>query len=70
MDSSATAREGVMATVVLEPQNTEYKVHQALLIDVSEYFKKALTGPWTEAEERTVKIKDIDSDTCKHLQRF
>jgi len=45
MESSATAREGVMATVVLEPQNTEYKVHQALFIDVSEYFKKLLLDP-------------------------
>ena len=64
----AAAREGAMATVVLEPQNTEYTIHRALLIDKSEFFKKALEGPWKEAEERTVKIKDVDSDTCKHLR--
>jgi hypothetical protein len=70
MDCSAAAREGFMATVVLEPQNTEYKVHKALLIDTSDYFKKALEGPWKEAEEQTVIVKDVESDTCKHLQVF
>ena len=70
MDCSAAAREGVMATVILEPQNTEYKIHKSLLIDTSAYFKKALEGPWKEAEERTVKVKDVDSDTCRHPQRF
>jgi hypothetical protein len=68
MNCSAAAREGVMATVVLEPQNIEYKIHRTLLINTSEYFEKALTGPWKEAEERTVRIKDVGSDTCKHLQ--
>ncbi|KAF9693739.1 hypothetical protein EKO04_008149 [Ascochyta lentis] len=60
---STAAREGAMVTVVLEPYATEYKVYKALLVEHSEYFRKALTGPWKEAEDRVFRIADVKSHT-------
>lgn len=42
-------REGTMVTVILKPQDTKHEVHGARLIAASDYFKKALTGPWIDA---------------------
>ena len=53
-----------MVTIILEPKGTEYKVHKELLASASKYFHNALTGPWVEAEERIVRIKDVDDDAC------
>lgn len=53
-----------MVTIVLEPKGNEYKVHKELLASAFKYFHNALTGPWVEAEERTLKIEDVDDDAC------
>ncbi|KAJ4378226.1 hypothetical protein N0V86_005926 [Didymella sp. IMI 355093] len=38
-------------------------VHEALLVQYSEYFKRALNGRWKETEDRVVRLDDVDSDT-------
>lgn len=53
-----------MVTIIMEPKGTEYKVHKELLASASKYFRNALTGPWVEAEERSIKIEDVDDDAC------
>jgi hypothetical protein len=63
-DSRVAVREGTMVTIILEPKGTEYKVHKELLASVSKYFHNALTGPWVKAEERIVRIEDVDDDAC------
>ncbi|KAJ4361298.1 hypothetical protein N0V95_002000 [Ascochyta clinopodiicola] len=60
---STAAREGAWVTVILETDSTVYKVYKALLVEHSEYFKKALTGPWKEAEDRVVRLEDVESHT-------
>jgi hypothetical protein len=47
------------------PGRTQYSVHPGLLAQHSEYFKRALYGPWKEAEERVIKLDDVDCQTCK-----
>lgn len=62
---SMAAREGTTVTVTLEPQNSKHKVHEALLIESSDYFKKALTGPWKKAEKDTIRLTDVETGVCK-----
>jgi hypothetical protein len=53
-----------MVTIILVPKDTEYKVHKELLASASIYFHNALHGPWVEADERIVKLEDVDDDAC------
>jgi hypothetical protein len=46
----------------------KYYVHRALLVHHSEYFRKALQGPWREAEEGVVRLKDVDYKACKYAK--
>ncbi|KAF1358358.1 hypothetical protein EJ07DRAFT_125033, partial [Lizonia empirigonia] len=39
----------------------KYHLHWALLIQHSDYFKKALNGPWTEAQEGVIHLDDVES---------
>ncbi|KAF2127078.1 hypothetical protein P153DRAFT_398448 [Dothidotthia symphoricarpi CBS 119687] len=48
--------------VEVGPDLTKFYVHRAILIKHSEYFKKALNGPWKEAEEGVVRLRDVDCD--------
>ncbi|KAF2998150.1 hypothetical protein E8E13_002140 [Curvularia kusanoi] len=43
--------------------HTQYSVHPSLLAKHSEYFKRALNGPWNEAESRVIKLDDVDCET-------
>ncbi|KAH7389337.1 hypothetical protein DE146DRAFT_680219 [Phaeosphaeria sp. MPI-PUGE-AT-0046c] len=59
MDSttkSACAEEPV--TLIIDPDHTKRYIHKALLIHHSEYFRKALNGPWKEAAEGIVRLED------------
>ena len=42
------------------PQRQQYHVHKALITHHSEYFHKALNGPWKEAEDKTVVLDHVD----------
>lgn len=47
------------------PEGREYFVHPGLLVCHSEYFARALTGNWKEAEENAISLYDVDCETCK-----
>jgi hypothetical protein len=51
--------------VVVEIANgVKHHLHRALLIQQSEYFKKAFNGPWKEAQEGIVRLEDVESGPC------
>jgi hypothetical protein len=51
-------------------ERVKHYVHKALLEEHSEYFKKALNGPWKEAEDKVVCLDDVDCCTCKSGPRI
>ena len=51
--------------VELGPDRTQYSVHPSLLAYYSKYFRRALIGPWKEAEDHVIKLHDVDCKTCK-----
>jgi hypothetical protein len=55
-------REGPKGVVILEvgPNRTKFHVHRSFLIHYSEYFRKALTGPWKEAEDQSIPLHDVE----------
>jgi len=48
--------------VEVGPEGLKYHVQAAFLTHYSEYFSKALNGPWKEAEDKVVRLVDIDPD--------
>lgn len=58
-----------MVVVQIGPAKVKYDVHKALILYHSEYFAKALTGPWVEAEQRVVSLDEVDVDECKQPRR-
>ncbi|KAF2704127.1 hypothetical protein K504DRAFT_538138 [Pleomassaria siparia CBS 279.74] len=48
----------------------EFFIHQGLLCDRSEFFKKALSGAWKEAEERKVVLPEDDAATFALYQQL
>lgn len=51
--------------VEVGPDRIQYSVHPSLLTYHSEYFRRALNGSWKEAEDRIIKLDDVDCRTCK-----
>ncbi|OAK96047.1 hypothetical protein IQ06DRAFT_309608 [Phaeosphaeriaceae sp. SRC1lsM3a] len=58
--ASTFTREGGMAVVKIGAESTVYHIHKVLLVEHSEYFQKALNGPWKTAQEDMVELKDVD----------
>lgn len=54
------ALEGVVV-VEFGPEKRAYYIHKALLIHHSDFFRKALLGPWRESEEGIVKLHDVET---------
>ena len=52
------------------PDRVKYYIHEALLVEHSEYFQKALNGPWMEAKEKAVCLDDVDCNTCEFEHSF
>jgi hypothetical protein len=52
-------------TIEVGHEKTQYFVHPSILAYHSEYFKRALNGPWKEADERLIKLDDVECETCK-----
>lgn len=48
-------------TLIIGPDHEKRYIHKALLVHHSEYFRKALSGPWKEAEEGIVRLEDVSS---------
>jgi len=42
--------------VLVGPSETSFIVHKHLLVKSSEYFAKAISGPWIEAQSGTIKL--------------
>ncbi|KAH6639800.1 hypothetical protein C7974DRAFT_139048 [Boeremia exigua] len=51
-----------MVLVQVGPDKITHHVHKTLLVYHSEYFAKALNGPWAEAVHRVVTIEDVETD--------
>ncbi|KAI4652306.1 hypothetical protein J4E93_002505 [Alternaria ventricosa] len=60
---SEAAQEPVFVIVEVGDTKTRYHVHRSLLVEHSEYFKKALHGPWKEAQDGVVTLEDVESST-------
>lgn len=48
----------ISVVVGKEQETEEFGVHEALIRSSSPFFEKALTGPWTEASQRLVKLPE------------
>ncbi|KAF2441878.1 hypothetical protein P171DRAFT_81669 [Karstenula rhodostoma CBS 690.94] len=57
---SATVRSGGIVIVEVGPKRAIYPLHKAMLAQHSEYFARALNGPWAEAEDRKVVLEDVE----------
>jgi hypothetical protein len=54
-----------MVVVEIGEIGRKYHIPKALLTEHSEFFKKALNGPWTESQEGVVRIDDISWSICQ-----
>lgn len=55
---SSAATQGIVAIVVGDDASkVAFHVYKTLLMEHSEYFRKALRGPWKEAKEQSVVLK-------------
>jgi hypothetical protein len=61
---STVVGEGVVVLKV-GPDQKQYHIHKALLVHHSEYFRKALNGPWKKATERVIKLEDVEPEVGK-----
>ncbi|KAI2485654.1 BTB domain containing protein [Pyrenophora tritici-repentis] len=62
MRASTAARSSALVIVEVGAEKTKYTVHRSFLTEHSEYFRKALTGSWKEAQEGVVTLEDVDCD--------
>ncbi|KAI4630527.1 hypothetical protein J4E80_001465 [Alternaria sp. BMP 0032] len=60
---SEAAQEPVFVIVEVGDTKTKYHIHRSLLVEHSDYFKKASNGPWKEAQEGVVKLEDVECST-------
>jgi hypothetical protein len=50
-----------MVNVKIGPEHATYRIHKALLVHHSDYFRNALCGSWKEAEEGQVVLNDLET---------
>jgi hypothetical protein len=65
LTTSREAARGGLVTIAVGPESVKYVVHRAVITEESEYFKKALKGPWKEAEQGIVRLEDVEPKICK-----
>ncbi|KAH6875908.1 hypothetical protein BKA58DRAFT_454988 [Alternaria rosae] len=63
--ASKAAQDPIFAIVEAGDTKTRYHVHRWLLVQNSEYFKKALSGLWKEAQDGVVTLEDVECSTCE-----
>ncbi|KAF2035581.1 hypothetical protein EK21DRAFT_84622 [Setomelanomma holmii] len=51
-----------LVTVEIGPDLKQFYIHKALLVRHSEYFAKALPGPWIEAQENVITLDNVGED--------
>ncbi|KAF5710938.1 kelch 8 [Fusarium mundagurra] len=59
-----------LSDVVIRCQGQEFAAHSLVLFCHSDYFKKQLTGPWKESENKTIEIKDFGANIVEAMLRF
>ncbi|KAF5974689.1 kelch 8 [Fusarium coicis] len=59
-----------LSDVVIRCDGQEFSVHSLVLFCHSDYFKRQLTGPWKESEDKTIEIKDFDVNVVEAMLRF
>ncbi|KAF2625387.1 hypothetical protein BU25DRAFT_346330, partial [Macroventuria anomochaeta] len=62
----ATVRNGVVA-IEVRPEWVKHFMHNALLEEHYNHFRRALNGSWKEAEEKTVCLDDVECSTSTSL---
>ncbi|KAJ4378207.1 hypothetical protein N0V86_005907 [Didymella sp. IMI 355093] len=61
-----SARNPKLATVLVGSELERFVVHESVLTHHSDFFRAALTGGFTEATEKMVKLKEEDSDIFEY----
>jgi len=61
LTTRSTATNDGIVILEIGPQKQHYHLHKALLTHHSEYFNKALNGPWKESKEKAVTLDDVDT---------
>ncbi|KAH9881253.1 hypothetical protein J1614_001749 [Plenodomus biglobosus] len=64
---SAAVQDPTLAVVEVGAEKKKYYIHRQFLMAHSEFFAKALSGPWREAQEGVVKLDDVD---CEPFELF
>ncbi|KAH7389503.1 hypothetical protein DE146DRAFT_791525 [Phaeosphaeria sp. MPI-PUGE-AT-0046c] len=59
--SLGSTLQSEVVVVEIGTERQRYHVHKTLLVHHSEYFAKALEGPWTEAHTRVITLADIEA---------
>lgn len=54
-----------LVTVVAGEKKISFKLHRKVLCENSDFFRKALSGPWKENEEKSVTLPEIDALSFK-----
>jgi hypothetical protein len=49
-----------IVTIEVGEEKKLYRTHKALLTHYSDYFRKALQGPWAEAEDKKITLDDVE----------
>ncbi len=60
--ASDIVRRGSPGDIIIEvgPEKVKYHVHRDFFVHYSGYFRKALQGPWEEAQRGTISITDVE----------
>lgn len=48
----------------------EYKIQRLILVNVSPWFRKALTGDWQEAKQLRLEFEDVDAEVIKQFLHY
>jgi len=68
LSSQFASAKIVIVEVGLGAGAKKYSLHKDALTAHSDYFRKALQGPWKESQERVVRLDDVDRDGCKSFE--
>ncbi|KAF4430520.1 Kelch 8 [Fusarium acutatum] len=59
-----------LSDAVIRCNGQEFALHSLVLFCHSDYFKKQLTGPWKESEDKIIDIKDFEANIVEAMLRF
>ncbi|KAF5235630.1 hypothetical protein FANTH_11649 [Fusarium anthophilum] len=59
-----------LSDVVIRCGGQDFAVHSLVLFCHSDYFKRQLTGPWRESEDKIIEIEDFDANIVEAMLRF